>query len=328
MILKLFKQSYFIQISSIFVFAVLLLAPGFLQDGSALLPNNTLFLHYTNLLPLIPTNWIYQIINSILLITLAFYVRSILKHHQLIHSQNLLPVLIFISFFNFQTPYEYQLISILNLFLIALSYKFILQSFEDEKPDYSIFSASLFISLASFFSYANLSLLPLIWISFFVFQNYNWRYFPISIIGLFTPYLFLFTWIYWIDKTDVIIHEWNVAYLHFFQWPQMHGLTNIIISSLIGFFVLSSLAKIIPEIPSKIIAIRKKTSLSLWFLFISLYPFLFIPDSITKNLILIPLLGLLGYYLSRIKTRRIWIDLLFSIFIIFIIFSKYYLLYA
>jgi len=327
-ILKLFRQSYFVQISGIFVFAILFFIPGFMQDSTNYWPNTTIFLQTIQLTALFKANWIYQLVSDFLLLGLAFYIRSIFKQHQLIHSLNLMPILIILSFFNFQTPFEFQLANTLNLFLIAFCYSFLLQSFEDEKPDNSIFSASLFVSLASFLSYANLTLLPLIWISFFVFQNYSWRYFPISIIGLITPYLFLFTWMFWNNNSNLLLNELHQFYFQLYHIPNIHGLINIIFISVTGFFILSSLSKIIPEIPGKIISIRKKTNLSLWFLLISLYPFLFIDNSLAKNLIIIPLSGLLGYYLSQVKVRRFWIDLIFSIFIIFIVLSKYYQVYA
>ncbi|NOR87612.1 MAG: hypothetical protein GQ527_08395 [Bacteroidales bacterium] len=328
MILTLFKKTYFIQISWVIIFAIILAVPGLFSKDFLFLPNKTLFLQISCIYPWLKINWVYQIISNILLVVLAFYVKSIFSEHQLVHRQNLLPSLLILALFHFIYPTDYLLITVVNLFLIAFSFGFLLKSFDDIKPDNSIFSAAILISIASFISYSNLIFFLLIWMSFIIFQNYNWRYFFITIIGLIGPYLFLFTWLFWFDKTDLISIEWNQFYHQFYSIPSINGLLNIIIFSILTFFVFTSLAKIIPETPSKIIAIRRKTSLSIWFVILSIYPFLLYNDKISNSLIIIPLAGLLGYYLRIVKSRRLWIDILFSIFIALIIFSKYYLIYA
>lgn len=328
MILSLFKKSHFVQITWVILITIILAVPGIYQTETIFWPESTLFTKISCLAPWLKINWIYQIITNLLLILLAFYVKAVFSKHQLVHYQNYLPALLIIVLFNFSYPYAYQLAAILNLFLLALSFSFLLDSFDDEKPDNSIFSASLFLSLASFLSYSNFYFLILIWVSFFVFQNYSWRYLPISIVGLLTPYIFLFTWLFWFDKMDILFHEWNHAAEQFYQFPQFTGLFNIIILSILGFFIFASLSKIIPETPAKIIAIRRKTNITLWFLLFAFYPLLFHPDFISKNLITIPLAGLLGYYFRVVKMRRKWMDLLFTLFIIIIIANKYFRLDA
>lgn len=328
MLLSLFKKTYFIQISGIIFFAILVSIPGFIQDQTVFWPQNTLFLKVSCLHPYLQINWIYQSLSFILLLIFAFYTKLLLSKHHLIHHLNFIPSLLIITLFSFQQPFQYQLINTISLFFIALAYSHLLESFDAEKPDNSLFTASLFISLASLFSYTNMVFILLIWISFFVFQIYNWRYLPITIIGIIIPYLFLFTWLYWIGNLDMILMEWKEISTKIYALPRINSLLNILIFSILGFLILLSLAKIIPETPGKIIAIRRKTSLSLWFLFISLFPFIWGADLISKNIILIPIAGLLGYYLRSVKRKRLWIDFIFTIFVFLLILNKYYLAYA
>jgi len=156
-----------------------------------------------------------------------------------------------------------------------------------------------------------------------VFQNYSIRYLPITIIGLISPYLFLFTYLFWFDKTDLILIEWETLNNNLYQFISIKGILNIIIISILGFLSLDCLAKILPEIPGKIISIRQKTTLSLWLLIFSLYPLLFFSDSISNNFFIIALTGLLAYYLRIVKSKRLWIDFLFTAFILIIIINKY-----
>ncbi len=328
MILQLFKKTFFIQISWIIVFAIAFAVPHFFQNNTEYIPQTTLFLNLICFYSWLKINWLYQVISHLLLLGLAFYVKEIFAKHQLAHHSNFLSSLILIALFNFFYPFQYQFLGIVNLFLLAIAFDFILKSGDDDQVDNSIFTASFILSLASFISYSNLLIFPIIWFSFFIFQNYNWRYLPMSIVGLIIPYLFLFTWLFWFDKLELISSEWDSAYHTFYQIPQFNSIFYSIIFSILGFFLFVSLAKIIPETTAKVIDIRRKTSLSIWMMFFSLYPLIFFPDSISKNLFLIPLAGILGYYLRIVKTRRILIDIIFTTFIILLLINKYYLAYA
>jgi hypothetical protein len=322
-ILSLFKKTYFAQISWVVIFAIILAIPGFIQSNTAYIPQTTLFLKLICIYPWLQINWVYQLISNLLLLALAFYVKDVFSKNELVHRQNFLPSLLILALFNFLHPFQYQLLAIINLFLIVYAFDFLLKSFEDEHPDNSIFSASLLISMASLISYSNLIFIPFVWLSFFVFQNYSLRYLPITITGLISPYLFLFTYLFWFDKTDLIFIEWESIPDNLYQFISIHGIFDVVNISILGFLSFISLAKILPEIPGKIIAIRQKTSLSLWLLIFSLYPLLFFPDLISNNFFIIPLTGLLAYYLRIVKSKRLWIDFLFTSFIILIIINKY-----
>jgi len=328
MILSLFHRYYFAQISWIIIFAILFAIPGFVQLNGEAWSSNTLFLKLSCLHPWLNIHWVYESIQFLSILFIAFLIKYILTNHQLVHHSNFLPSLLMIALFGFQQLFYFELIMSLNLLLLVFFYQFILQSFDEEKPDNAIFSASFFIGLATLISYNNLAFLVLIWISFVVFQNYSWRYIPISIAGIIVPYLFFLTYLFWTNQLDLISAEWTALTNYPYQLPELKNLFSIIIYSILGFLILISLSKIIPETSSKIISIRKKVSFSLWFLLISIIAMLFSNEQIVKNIFLIPLSGLLGYYLRVVKTRRRLIDLIFSLFILFLLFQKYYLAYA
>lgn len=328
MLLSIFKKSYYIQIVWVVFIGILLAIPSFLYDHTLQGPDHTIFLKITELPAILYINWIYNTLSWLLLFGLAFYVKALLTKHQLVHHLNFLPAIIILALFGFQQPFSYPLTSITCLYFISFAFSFLLKSFQDERPDNSIFSAALLIGIASLLSYNITLFLVLVWISFFVFQNYSWRYLPITIVGFLVPYVFLLTWLYWFDQMSLIEQEYDLYQKQLYIIPHFKNLFDIIIISILGFFIFVSLARIIPEIPGKIISIRKKTSLSLWFLILSLIPFAFSPELITKNIFLIPLSGFLGYYLRLVKRRRIFIDFLFTILIFLLILHKYYSVYV
>lgn len=328
MLLSIFKKSFYIQIVWVIVIGLLLAIPSFLFEHTLHNPSYTLFLKIIELPAFLGIKWLYQSLSWGLLFGLAFYVKALLTRHQLVHHLNFLPAVIILALFGYQQPFSYPLASIISLYFMTFSYSFLLQSFEDENPDNSIFSASLLIGLASLLSYHNSLFLVLVWVSLFVFQNYSWRYLPITLIGFLTPYIFLLTWLYWSDQFFLVQEEYVLYQQHLYELPHFSNLFDIVIISILGFFIFVSLARIVPEIPGKIISIRKKTSLSLWFLFIGSIPFILSPEMITKNILLIPLSGLLGYYLRLVKRRRWLIDFLFTTLITLLILHKFYLVYA
>lgn len=328
MLLKLFHKNYFTQISWIIIFAILFAIPDFLYRSAEIWSSNTLFLKLSCLHPWLKNHFVYQSLQVLVLIGISFLIKYFLTKHQLIHHSNFLPSLLIIALFGFSQLFDYQLLISLNLLLLVFFYNFILQSFDDEKPENAIFSASLFMGLSTLISYNNVVFLLLIWISFIVFQNYSWRYIPMSLAGLIVPYLFFFTYLFWTEQLSLVSKEWIDLQNYTYQLPQLNNLFIIAIFSILGFLIFLSLSKIIPETSSKIISIRKKVSFSLWFLLISIIVMLFSNEPIVKNIFLIPLSGLLGYYLRTVKNKRRLIDLMFSLFILFLLFQKYYFAYA
>jgi len=145
-ILSLFKKPYFIQISWVVIFAILFAIPGFLQSNTQYIPQTTLFLKLICIYPCLQINWVYQFINNLLLLALAFYVKDVFSKNELVHRQNFLPSLLILALFNFLHPFQYQLLAVINIFLITYAFDFLLKSFEDEQPDNSIFSG-LFLFL-------------------------------------------------------------------------------------------------------------------------------------------------------------------------------------
>lgn len=328
MLLHIFHKNYFAQISWLVFFAIIFAVPDYLQQSGDNWSNNTLFLKLSCLHPWLRIHWIYQTINFLIVLGIAFLLKNLLTKHQLVHHSNFLPSLLIITLYGFQQLFDYQILISINLLLMVLFYRNILNSFDDEKPDNAIFSAAFYLGLASFISYNNTVFILLIWISFIIFQNYSWRYIPITVAGLFTPYLFFITYLFWNDQLMLIDSEWTNLQNYTYHLPQLNNLVSIIIYSILGFLILISLSKIIPETSSKVISIRKKVSFSLWFLFISIVVMLFSNEAIIKNIFLLPLSGLLGYYLRSLKTRRRIIDIIFSLFVFILLFQKYYLVYA
>lgn len=328
MILYLFKKSFYGQIALVVLFAILFAIPDFMQDRTLFWPTNTLFLKISCLAPFLKINWIYQTLVLILQVLYAFYVKDLLTRNQLNHHLNFLPALLVIVLFNFLQPFQYQLLNILNLFLITLTFSFLLKSFDDNNPNNSFFGASILIALSSFLGYGNIFMIFLVWISFFVFQNYSWRYMPITLIGLITPYIFLLSYLFWYDLLFAIDMEWKQILKAGFQWSLPQGIFQYIVLGILSFFLLLSLLKIVPEMPGRIISIRKKTSLTLWLLFITLIAFWLGGSSSVSQLYLLPIAAVIGYYLRTIKKRKIFFDIIFTSFILLLLFNKYYLVYA
>ena len=323
MVLSIFKKSYFIQISWIIIFSILLAIPAFFQSNTLFIPKSTIFLKLICFYPWFKINWIYQLFSYLLLLSFALYIRRFLATNLLINRHNFIPSLLVLLLFNVFYPFQYQALSVVFIFLVSISISLLIKSSENETPDNNIFGAALTLSLASFLSYSAIILFPIIWISFFIFKTLKIRYLFMTLIGLSIPYLFLLTYLFWCNSLDILFEEINAIENLYFHINQISGLLNLAILFLLLFFTFISLSKIISETSSKLIEIRRKTILFLWIFAFGLYTFIFYPDTISNNIIIIALPAILGHYLIKIKKQRLWIDFIFTILVILIIINRY-----
>jgi len=323
MVLSIFKKSYFIQISWIIIFSILLAIPSFFQSYTLFIPKSTIFLKLICFYPWFKISWLYQFVSYLLLLAFSFYFKRFLASNLLISRHNFIPSLLVLLLFNVFHPFQYQVLSIIFIFLLTISISFLLKSSEDEIPDNNIFGAALSLSLASFLSYSAIILFPIIWISFLIFKTLKIRYLFMTLIGLAIPYIFLLTYLFWCDSLDVLFQEINNIETHYFHIYHISGLFNLAILFLLVFFTFLSLSKIISETSSKLIEIRRKTILFLWIFAFGLYTFFFYPDTISNSIIIIAFPAILGHYLIGVKKQRLWIDFIFTILLILIIINRY-----
>lgn len=323
------KASYIQQYIWLFLLVGVLSLPAIygLQAGklSAILPLPTLWSSFIQLSPVVVL--CMQLAALIGLPILALLFRYQLENSQLSRIYNLFPAILFVVVFGFWDRGLFLFWHLIYLSLILFSAFYLFNSIDSPKAKQHILSASVLLSLSSFLSYSSLLLMPIVWISFVVFQQYSWRYFFVSIIGFVLPYWFVLSYFYLSGSWEWLMRAWVNSSCAVFVLPTEYSLFQIMATFLLFISGSIALRYVLATLPKRLILLRRKTNLSLVLFLLSLYPFFFLQDGIGKSVTPIMLLAFISYYVQENKKYQA-VDMLMSLFLLLVLIFRYSYFYA
>lgn len=326
MILKLFKQSYFAQIALLIGLAIIIWLPAFIKPHTVISSHSNLFTDFLFSQTLVSHPLPGILLGFVILLISAFLLAALFSNHQLTHSNSFLSGFLFVLFLS-RTPDHLGFHpGLITLLLLLLGLKKLLDNFKSLRSYNLLLSASILFSLASLFTPSVLLLFPVIWISLILFQSFNWRSIPISLIGLITPYLFIASAYFWFDNGLLFMEQMESLLSQLVSLPEIP--TGIEIAELTVSIALLSLASsfILPRIGSQVISIRKKTSFMYWFLGFSILISFFSTDILAREMVFAPFAAILGFYFSAVK-RQFWADIFISLIFLLVLFQNYRILF-
>jgi len=285
-------------------------------------------------------NLIYQaLVGSPLLISIAFISLIILQGillQLIVMVYNLVPrnnyiVLLVWFFLIFANPSLASVNPVLISTLIMSWSLFQLLSLTNlSNPLPSLFTVGFIFSFSSLV-YGNL-----IWfgiyliVSLLLLSIFNARALVVSLIGFITPYLYLFTYGFVMDKNIPFLNQFHFG---FRDWGFFHNgfelWVSIAITLLIFVLSIIAISIVMLHLNSKLIQTRNNTNVILAWLVTSII-LQFLSGAwwfVHPTLILIPLSLFLSIYLSEIKKTR-YIDILVVLIILLDIIQLYYPKYA
>lgn len=322
MLIRIFKKNYIIQFVVFLMlgFALWISAfispPAMVQESEVMPLYNFILLFLSNQLILI-------ILSFFLLMFQAIYLNQVLIRHSLIPRNTFIGALVYIVLMSYsnQLLHFYPFI-IASFFVIAIM-DIMLKIDENEEGSNFIFKAGFLTGLASLFYFPSIILLIFIWSGLLAHRIPHWRHWILPIVGIFTPYLFLFTIYFWYDTS---IENLNY-YLSYFSEIKLFISTpdNIvkIISALLIFLIILSILRVMRRLSGKRIMIRKKITI-IFFLFLSSILVLFLDNDLALNtcIIYIPSAIFISIYFSALK-KLFLTDLIFTLLVILIIYNNY-----
>lgn len=199
------------------------------------------------------------------------------------------------------------------LFIIALEILF--NSIHRKEHAAEIFNASFLLSIGSLFYAKGLFFLPFLWLSMVLLNTIRFRYILASLLGAALPYLFTFSFYFFINKTDELLttlHEnflSPVAFLNNQLIPELYLallITLTLLSILVVFRLLSTLK----------IVTRKYYKVFVWLVFyagiLAITPF--------YTLEIIPVIGiggalLIANFFDNLRSN-FWKEFIFSFILI------------
>ena len=306
MILKSLKNSHSYLIILFLLFSIFFFVPSFFTSQFQNIENK--FPFYSILL---------IVISAILTFFHSIGLNNLIYDKDIIKKPNFVLAFVFLLLnTTFVTNHKMMLISFVLLFFL----NFLLQLYKQKQPFSIVFNAGILLSILSFYLPNILLLFPIILISTLIFRNINWRINTISLLSLFVPYFFL--WSYQIfTETELYfpVFEFNFKLFNFsieeLELHQKIWFSVLTLVSLLSFF------EIFRWMYKKSIRSRESfTIIILYFLF-SVFIFLFSGKEETVILIVTPLSVIIGnYFVYHIKIR--WSEFIFFLFLFSSIFYR------
>jgi len=306
MILKSLKNSHSYLIILFLLFSILFFIPSFFTSQFQDIENK--FPFYSILL---------VVISAILTFFHSIGLNNLIYDKDIIKKPNFVLAFVFLLLnTTFVTNHKMMLISFVLLFFL----NFLLQLYKEKQPFSIVFNAGILLSILSFYLPNILLLFPIILISTLIFRNINWRINTISILSLFVPYFFL--WSYQIfTETELYfpVFEFNFKLFNFsIEELELHQKIWFSVLSLVS---LLSFFEIFRWMYKKSIRSRESfTIIILYFLF-SVFIFLFSGKEESVILIVTPLSVIIGnYFVYHIKIK--WSEFIFFLFLFSSIFYR------
>jgi len=322
MLIRFFKNNSFIQFLGLLILGTGLWVAVFKNPPP--IAETSFTSPFYNLAVTITENHLILILLSfIILFIQAIYLNQILIKHELISRNTFLTAFVYFVLMSHSLALQHLYPSLIASIFILIAIDALLD-IELKAEFYRLsFRAGFNIGLASLFYFPSAVLLLFIWAVLFIYRIPNWRTWVIPIIGILTPYLFLFTYYFWNDTAlDYLFHYQNYFMDMKFKFESARGVESIIIT-ILAFFMALSLLRVMGRINEKKIVIRKKISIMFNLFFMGII-ILFVNNGLISDsgIIYIPVAIFLSIFFSDIR-KLFWTDLIFSLTVFFIIYMHF-----
>lgn len=305
MVLKFLKSNnpYFVLI--FFLFALFFQIPVYFTDTFKSI--KSIYIFYPIIL---------LILSTILISLHAVGLNNLIYETDVIKKPNL--VLSFVFLF-LHTPFKIDLSMTIFSFLLLLFLSNLFKLYKRNEPYSLVFNSSLILAISSIFYPQALLFFILIFISLIVFRNINWRCVFLCCIGLLTPYIFLWTYLFLIEESFYLPHfqfTYSTITINYSKLDLYEIIWNITILVI----VIISLSEIFRWIYKKSVRSRESFIIVLFYLIITIILFLFEDRNFTY-LTFIPLSILITNFFVYSKSTKI-AEVIFILFVFSSIFYR------
>lgn len=177
------------------------------------------------------------------------------------------------------------------------------QSYQD------IFSAGLFLALATLFNPYHAFFIPLIWFALILFRTGSFREWIISILGILTPFGYTLFIVFWNDQ----VMETTEIYRNFFQTfrffkgLEVQPMLTYVIPGLMTILILPAFFRFTGRLNEKLIALRKSSMLLVWIFLLGLLSLAALQSDwfLNGSVLLLAASVIISSYLISVKKKRV-----------------------
>jgi hypothetical protein len=266
-----FKGNNPINIIILLVYAFVLKLYSFIQPHVPTAQATDGFLYHKLLKLLAPAGHtapiIYPIITYVLIVTQAITFNNLINNQKLLPRPNYLPAMAYILITSF-FPEWWQLSStlIINSLLVWVWAR-LSALFNHQRPKTLVFNVGMVVGFSSFLYFPSIGFAILIFFGLITLRPFHLSEWMVAILGITTPYYFLFAWLYLTDNWNPMTYlpSISVSYPKFQQdvWAWCGMFLLMIPFMISGFYIQRNILKML-------IQVRKSWSLMLLYLLTAL----------------------------------------------------------
>jgi len=267
-----------------------------------------------------------KIVTLVLLIFIALWLSMMNTKFILMEKRSYLPAIIYLLIASSYLPLQQLNPAVFASVFLVFSIEIILDSYKKEGLALEFFQAAFFISIGTLFYARAAFLMFVVWVGLSLLRTFQWREWTFTILGFFTPYVFLFAW-YYLSGQDMAENWEKIRYN--FVHDRASGYLNLYYLLFYGYLLLVVVLasrKMIGTYQILKIYIRKFFRLNFWIFAFILAAFLVIYSRAIEMIyfLAVPVSYVLSYYFFNIRSKlagEIIFALLFAGYIVILIFN-------
>lgn len=258
---------------------------------------------------------ISNITTFILILLQAFFLNVISSKYGLISKRSYLPALIFILLTGSINEIKYFQPIIMSNFFILIALTQIFDTYKIERIFSNFFNSGFFISVGSLFYFNSLFFILIIWIGLLIIRDFSFRELLITLIGIITPYLFIFALYFIFDNVENLLFN-IIKNIISEKTLIKYNIYDIIFSTYIVFIASISIFYLLSVFNTQKISIRHYYLTFIFFIILIIGIFILSPSASAELIytMAIPVSIILSNYLIN-STSFIFTEVIFTLLI-------------
>lgn len=214
---------------------------------------------------------LYPAITYLLLFTQAITFNKLMNDQKMMQRANYLPAMSYLLITSMFSEWNILTAPLVINTLLIWVWARMSTLYSNTNPKTTLFNIGMMIGISTFFYFPSLAFVLLIVFALIVSRPFILAEWVVSILGIITPYYFLFSYLFLTDKLKGYrLPQFEISYPKFHQnYWELAGICLVILAFLIGgYFVQANFRK-------QLVQVRKRWSLLLLYLFVAVFvPFI------------------------------------------------------
>ena len=263
-------------------------------------------------------------VSLVMIVLQAFLLTTVINKQGVLRDSSHLPALLYVVLMScFPEQLSFNPLLFANFFIIIFLNS-IFNFFRSDTAVYEVFYAGLFIGIASLFYWPCLFLFPLIWAGLYVLRPFAWQEWLASFIGVFLPFLFFGSILYWFNMLSFNSLKAILEPFYKVEFSTAYNGTYIILFIILVIILMASLFRFSRDLNTFAkVRTRKFLAIVVWFfLFAGLSYLVSVKRTmISLSFLAIPLSVIISNYFLSLKNQLL-AELVFLLLLAAVIYNQ------